>query len=142
VNGPFPLWVLDGVQTAACFFCAGFLGENAEQFIRDAGVTEALCIDNDGEKLAQMRALYPPTWTFVDADCYRMLDELSGRKFDLVTVDPQLDQMGDCFALLSKFRTLGKTLVMGCADPDAALEAGAVSFTERTDVSFWGVWHG
>jgi threonine dehydrogenase-like Zn-dependent dehydrogenase len=138
----FPTWTLKDVETAACFFCAGFLGANAEAFIRDAGVKEALCIDYDGEKLAEMRKLYPASWTFVEADAYRMLDELHGRRFDLVTADPQLDQMGDCFALLPKFRALGKTLVMGCADPDAALEAGAVSFTERTDVSFWGVWHG
>jgi hypothetical protein len=141
--GTFPTHVLEGARGAVCFFCAGFLGRNAEVHLLDAGLI-ALCVDSDAVKLAEMRDLYPPTWTFVDGDAYKLLDDIAGRKFDVVVVDAPLDDMPRCLSLLPQFRALGGRVVLGitCEMRIEAYKLGAIDIMSRTNSreTWWAVW--
>ena len=86
----FPVRVLCGASSAACFFCAGYLGRLDAIHVCDAGIRDAFLCDLDQEKLAVMREIYPTTWRFERGDAYRLAERLvrKGEQFDVVIVDP------------------------------------------------------
>jgi hypothetical protein len=84
--GPFPAEALDSCKSALLLFCAGFYGRNDAIHLARAGVADVTGVDRDAERLAVMRALYPSTWSFVEADVFAWHPD---RRFDLVIADPQ-----------------------------------------------------
>jgi hypothetical protein len=135
---PFPTWALKG-ETALCLFAAGFLGYNCEIHVLDAGL-DALCVDMGGEKLDEMRALYPSSWAFVEMDAFLFLRHAEPQ--DVVTCDPPTNLMAETFTHLPELRALAKNhLILGINDDltkDAIL-AGA-SVINRTSDSWWAIW--
>jgi hypothetical protein len=136
---PFPAHVLTGMKSAACFFCAGFLGYNAEIHVYDAGIRDVLGVDHDANLIARMAPLYPE-WTFVSDDAYKVRDELT-RTFDAVIADPQLNQMDRALEELPIWHNLAnRVLVLGNNNPELAQQLGASEVMERTTGSWWAVW--
>lgn len=86
----FPTHVLAGAESAACFFCAGFLGRNDVIHVADAKVRRVVLVDNDPGKLEEMFRLYPQTWATFHGDAFAAAEEMRARGdgFDVSIVDP------------------------------------------------------
>jgi len=135
---PFPVHVLDGMESAACFFCAGFLGRNDAIYVHDAGIRDVLAVDHNPEKMALMEPLYPG-WTFVRGDAYGVRASLD-RKFDIVIADPQQDQMDRALVDLPIWQNLAnKVLLLGVNNGEEPMALGAAEVMERTTGSWWAV---
>lgn len=85
----FPVRVLAGAGSAACFFCAAYLGRQDAIHVHDAAVRDVYLCDLDAEKVAAMRAIYPAAWRFELGDAYRLAERLlrRGAQFDVVIAD-------------------------------------------------------
>jgi len=85
----FPREVLDGATSAACFFGAAYRGRNDAIHLADAGLVDVLVVDADGEKLGEMRAIYPASWRWTVGDAYAAARDLRerGEKADVIVVD-------------------------------------------------------
>lgn len=116
----FPIHAIRPGDDVLCVFSAAFLGRNAEAYIRDAGHLRVTCVDSDAAKLAEMRPLYPPEWSFIVADAASMLN--SPTSHDVVVLDPWTQHVG---------REMGRLLAW-CALTRRSLIVGATSawFTE------------
>jgi hypothetical protein len=137
---PFPTHVLNGAESAACFFCAGFLGRNAEIHVYDAGIRDVLAVDHNQELITRMKPLYPG-WTFVCDDAFAVRDSLV-RAFDIVVADPQLSHMDRALDELSAWQNLArKAVILGCSDPDRARKLGAAEVMHRAGNSWWATWY-
>lgn len=66
---PYPASLLEGCETGLVLFAAAFLGHNDAIHFAEAGM-RCTCVDIDGARLAEMRALYPADWTFVEDDAW------------------------------------------------------------------------
>ena len=132
--GPYP--DIGSPERACCMFAAGFLGAN--EAIHPGHVPYVKCVDIDRVRLAEMERIYPVGWEFVCADAYTELDAMSamGEHFDLISLDPQMNQRARCLALLPRLRELADTVVLGVTVPDC----GADEYVERCDDSWWAVW--
>lgn len=67
-------------------FCAAFHGRQDALWIADAGL-DATCVDTDGDKLAEMEAVYPDGWEFVTGDAFNYA-AAAKRQWDVVSLDP------------------------------------------------------
>ena len=105
----------EGCDTCLCLFSAEWLGMQDAYWIAKHGMT-GTCVDLQGDKLAQMRELYPEGWKFHEDDAYGFAElavEL-GWQWDALTLDPWTGQFQKCADLLPTWTTLArKTVVLG-----------------------------
>lgn len=66
---PYPTHLLQGCETGLVLFAAAFVGHNDAIHFAEANV-RTTCVDIDGDRLWQMRQLYPLKWSFVSADAW------------------------------------------------------------------------
>ncbi len=93
----YPSDALDGLQSCLAGFCAGFLGRQDCVWIAEAGL-DAVAVDIDPERLAEMRPLYPAGWEFVEADVFEYARQryAQGARFDVVNLDPPTNLFDRC----------------------------------------------
>ena len=84
----FPVHVLRAGTSGLCLFSAAFLGRNDAIHMARMGMT-ATCVDINGERLAEMEAMYPSDWEFVHGDAWEFATAASerGDRWDTVSVD-------------------------------------------------------
>jgi hypothetical protein len=87
----YPTDLLTGCENACVLFCAAFLGKQDCFWVAQAGIV-GTGVDTDAEKLADMRLLYPKSWTFVASDAFRFALDTPVR-YDLVSLDPYTGDM-------------------------------------------------
>jgi hypothetical protein len=85
-----------GCKTALCLFSAMWHGQ---QDVYWPG------------KLAEMQAVYPAGWEFVNADVFDYVDGQS-RRWDVVTLDPWTGQFERCASMLPVWTTLARKVVV------------------------------
>lgn len=88
----YPTRVLTGGD-ALVLFAAGFLGVQDAAHVRDAGM-RATCVDIDGDKIADMAAVYPSDWEWVVGDVFD--DRMNLRDWDVVSLDPPTSLFDKC----------------------------------------------
>lgn len=86
---PFPFQLLEECETGLCLFAAAFHGRNDAIHFAMSGV-RTTCVDRDGSRLADMRAVYPEDWAFVEADAWTYAEAARREEvvWDAVCVDP------------------------------------------------------
>lgn len=114
----FPLFVLEGAASAACFFAAAFLGRNAEVHVADAGVRRVVLVDLDEARLREMAGLYPPAWEIRPGDAYALVRRMAetGESYDLVTVDPFTNAIPAALGQVRAWLTVTKRYLVIGAD--------------------------
>ena len=100
----------EGCSTALCLFSAMWLGRQDVYWLAKAGLT-GTCVDLDGERLAQMEAVYPDGWEFVTADVFDYVRDQT-RTWDLVTLDPWSGQFERCAEMLPVWTSLANRVVV------------------------------
>lgn len=111
----FPARVLRGQETALVLFAAAFNGRQDAIHVADAGLV-ATCVDNDGRALDRMYGIYPPAWSFVEADVFEYA-ESTGSMWDVVTVDCPTGAFERCAELLGLWCDLARhAVVLGTGD--------------------------
>lgn len=100
----------DGYETALCLFSAMWHGRQDVYWLAKAGIT-GTCVDLDGERLEQMREVYPDGWQFVEADVYEYAVE-ADRTWDVVTLDPWTGQFERCAWMLPLWCQLANRAVV------------------------------
>ena len=140
---PFPFAQLENCETGLCLFAAGFYGVNDAIHFAMSGV-DTTCVDLDGEKIDAMRAIYPPEWTFVQADAWTFAEaarelELS---WDAVCVDPFTgDAMTRSMESLDLWLSLADRVLIAGTDvfPFAAPAEWnvTVKYVRRPPVAYW-----
>jgi hypothetical protein len=100
-------------DTALCLFCAEWLGMQDAYWVAKAGLV-GTCVDVQGEKLEQMREVYPDEWRFLTEDVYDFteLAEECGWKWDVLTLDPWTGQFEQCAELLPRWCALASKVVI------------------------------
>jgi hypothetical protein len=85
---PYPAHLLPEGGTALCLFSAAFLGHNDAIHMARKGMLTT-CIDTNGPMLREMERLYPPSWTFLNADAWDFALEAVHHSdvWDAVSVD-------------------------------------------------------
>ena len=85
---PYPAHLLDGCETGLVLFAAAFLGHNDAIHFAEAGL-ETTCTDIDESRLDEMRAIYPDSWTFHNADAWAFAQAAKREElaWDAVSVD-------------------------------------------------------
>lgn len=93
---PYPAYLLNGCQTGLAVFSAAFLGWNDVIHFARKGI-QTTCVDRDGERLAEMEAIYPTDWEFVVSDAWEFADKAAGQEltWDVVTVDPFMGEAAE-----------------------------------------------
>lgn len=119
----YPRDLLADCRDALVLFAAGFLGKQDAFWVAEAGLA-ATCVDNDAEKIAEMREVYPAGWEFVAGDVFQCA-AATGRTWDLVSVDcPSgafdrcADYVSDWCRLARRFVFLGTGVRTFLAAPD------------------------
>ena len=119
----FPTDLLAGQETALLLFCAGFYGRSDGIHVWDAGIPHVTGVDIDGTKLDVMRMLYPG-WTLIEADVYSWASRQSmftvistaaipvTPPWDIVILDPQINQAERCYELLPLWCKLARNAVV------------------------------
>lgn len=85
----YPTEILEGRRTGLVLFAAAFLGHNDAIHFADAGL-ETTCVDVDGERLEEMRALYrDESWRWIERDAWDFAREAAedGELYDVVSAD-------------------------------------------------------
>jgi hypothetical protein len=87
---PFPVKVLENVRSACAFYSVGLMGMRDVIHLQGKCVPEVTLVDIDGEKMAEMRKIYPQNWDYVvgDADEVLSLFRRQKRRFDVIVLDP------------------------------------------------------
>lgn len=85
---PYPTHLLEGCETGLVLFAAAFLGHNDAIHFAEMGI-ETTCVDIDGERLSEMRGLYPDSWRFVESDAWKFADTAYAEEmsYDAVSAD-------------------------------------------------------
>lgn len=108
----YPTDLLDGCETALCLFSAAWHGRQDVYWLAKAGLV-GTCVDLDGEKLAEMQAVYPDGWEFVEADVYDYVHD-QPREWDVVTLDPWTGQFERCADMIDVWCSLAtKVVILG-----------------------------
>jgi hypothetical protein len=97
-------------ETALCLFCAEWLGMQDAYWVAKAGL-KGTCVDLQGDKLEQMRAVYPEGWEYVEDDAYAFVEH-TDRQWDVVTLDPWTGQFQRCADLIGTWTTLARQCVV------------------------------
>jgi hypothetical protein len=106
-------WTQPG-DTALCLFSAEWLGLQDVYWVDQAGLI-GTCVDLQGDKLEQMRELYPEGWEFIERDVYEfvMLARTDPKaRWDVVTLDPWTGQFEVCADLIETWTTLARKVVV------------------------------
>ena len=116
----YPTDLLGQADSALLLFAAGMHGANDGIWIHDAKIPHVTAVDLDGDKLATMAKLYGTNngWKFIDADVYAWVswerNAADRAVYDLVSVDPQISQAGQCLDWLPAWCSLAhQTVVLG-----------------------------
>ncbi len=104
----YPEHLLVGCETALVVFAAAFGGLNDASWIRDSGLT-ATCLDQDGEKLEEMRGDYPSDWEFICEDAWTFETD---RQWDVVSLDPFTQDFNRCVDSLPKWCRMARHSVI------------------------------
>ena len=80
----FPLHALRGSKTGLCVFAAEWHGRQDAFWLYEAGI-KTTCVDVNGQRLEEMRRIYPDGWEFVAEDAFEFQPP---SKYDVVTLDP------------------------------------------------------
>ena len=85
---PYPVHLLKGCETGLVLFAAAFLGHNDAIHFAEAGMT-CECVDVDGDRLDEMRELYPDDWAFYEADAwtYAQAAQREELTWDVISAD-------------------------------------------------------
>lgn len=141
---PYPADRLHGCETGLVLFAAAFLGHNDAIHFAEAGL-KTTCIDVDGPRLSEMRALYPDDWEFVERDAWEYAEEcrLTGLyQWDAVSADtftgaPTIRSLGSLALWCSLARRL-VTVTITDAEPVPPIPAGwLTSYFERARGVHW-----
>lgn len=85
----FPTYLLEECDSALVLFCAAFGGIQDALFIRDAKLTNVVCVDNDPVALSRMMPSYPKEWLFWEQDAFAYMAKWALLvEYDIVTLDP------------------------------------------------------
>jgi hypothetical protein len=126
-GGPagFPVDLLTGCRTALVLFAARWHGRQDAAWIAKAGL-HGTCVDLDGERLAEMKAIYPDGWEFVEGDAFDAPELAAGSDWDVVTLDPFTGLFQEVADRLDDWCQLANHLVvLGCGhDTDIVAPAG------------------
>jgi hypothetical protein len=110
---PSPDVYMQGCSTALAIFCAQWYGTQDAYWLARAGL-DVTFVDEQAEKLAVMRELYPGKTSSVVGDAYeyakRALDE--GLQWDVVNLDPWTSQFDQCAKLIDTWTTLARKVVV------------------------------
>jgi hypothetical protein len=106
----YPRHVLTDCETGLVLFAAAFHGQQDAVWMADAGIT-ATCIDLDGGKLEEMRAVYPDGWQFVKADAFKYATN-ANRQWDVVSIDCPSNLFDRCAELLPFWCLLARRAVI------------------------------
>jgi hypothetical protein len=101
---------LEGCKTALCLFSAMWHGRQDVYWLAKAGLT-GTCVDLNGDRLAQMEAVYPDGWEFVTADVFDYVQDQE-RTWDVVTLDPWSTQFERCADMLPVWTELANRVVV------------------------------
>ena len=135
----FPRSALRGAQTALCMFAAEWHGRQDAYWLAEAGIT-ATCVDLNGQKLEDMRRVYPQGWEFVTSDAFEFPAD---RRFDVVTADPFTGEAMDrCHQLMPRWCGMAdRTVIMGSTAAQVLRKRHIPGGWEITDMlkrSDWG----
>lgn len=106
----YPTHLLDGCETALVVFAAAFHGLQDCVHIADAGLT-ATCIDNDAQKLLEMRHVYPVAWEFITEDAFEYAAS-TPRQWDVVSVDCPTGAFVRCARIVEDWCNLARRAVV------------------------------
>ena len=109
----YPQAAIKGHQDALVLFCAEFLGRQDAYHVAMAGL-KGTGVDVDGDKLAQMAAIYPSHWAWHVGDVYTFVDDQlsAGQQWDIVSADPYAGQFAPAADALPKFCALARHVVI------------------------------
>jgi hypothetical protein len=94
----YPRHILVGCETGLVLFAA-------------AAEVATTCVDLDGDKLDEMRAVYPEGWEFAQADVFEYA-AAADRKWDVVSLDPPSNLFDQCDTLLPLWCLLANRAVI------------------------------
>lgn len=85
----YPVDLLRRGDTALVLFAARWLGKQDAAWCADAGM-RGTCVDIDGDKLDEMRGVYPDGWLFEMDDAFAYAEDAAAhrRAWDVVSLDP------------------------------------------------------
>jgi hypothetical protein len=115
-DAAFPVTRLAGLEDALVLFAAAWHGKQDAVFLADAGIV-GTCVDLDETKLDEMRAIYPASWSFSQADAfhYARTWRTAGRRWDAATIDCPTNLFDRCAAELPLWCDVARRLVvLGC----------------------------
>lgn len=92
----YPRHLLDDCDSALLLFCSGRMGAADGHWVREAGITDATCVDWDGATLEPFANEYPREWTYIEADVFEWAPNqyARGHSWELVSADAP-SQYGD-----------------------------------------------
>ena len=117
----YPGHLMEGCETALLLFCAHWHGRQDAYWIADAGLV-GTCVDVDGEKLAEMQAIYPAGWHYVEADVFEFPVTNRGQQWDVVSLDPWTNQFNSCALHIDLWCSLARKLVVIGTGHDTKIE--------------------
>lgn len=117
----YPCDMLIGCKDALVLFAAGFHGKQDAFWIAEAGLA-ATCVDNDAQKLLEMRHVYPIAWEFITDDAFEYIATID-RRWDVVSVDCPSGAFDRCADLIGDWCRLARHAVVLGTGPDTPLEA-------------------
>lgn len=142
--GPYPAEMLAGRESGLLLFGAAFLGINDAVHFFNARISDVTVVDIDKARLDTMRALYPATWKFVEADAFAFAEKqrAAGTEYDVVSADPFTDLMPRLRTELPTFCALARRAVVFGIEHGQPLdppEGWCARRVERTGLADWVV---
>lgn len=111
----YPGDVLRGCETALVLFCARWFGRQDAYWIAEAGL-RAVCVDLDGERIAEMKRIYPKNWGFATGDAWAIMAPFArnphAQRWDVVSLDPFTNLMDLCSETLPLWCSLARKAVI------------------------------
>ena len=92
----------EGCETALCLFSAAWHGRQDAYWIAKYGM-QGVCVDLDGGRLEEMRAVYPEDWQFIQADVFNFTSIPTRPRYDVITLDPFTNLFEKCADLLPRW---------------------------------------
>ena len=91
-NNVFPAELLKPEYSVLCLFAAQYIGEHDVYFVRKAGCTDVLLIDNNEQKLNATCVMHGYKGKCCDAFDFILMAAGTGMKWDVVITDQWSDQ--------------------------------------------------
>ena len=131
----FPIELLSPDQSAICFFCAAFGGENDVKYLHEAGMKDVFLIDIDREKIKEVSYKYG--YDFIGRDAFEVIDSGFFSQVDLIICDQWTnmdEQVNETY--FDKFKSLAKKfLIIGISQKyiDSLKEKPPGEYYKRSD---------